>query len=100
MQPSFEFEETFHTLLGNKIRVYTNNDFQVENINLIYYRLPREIDFQSCERVDGKSPRNIDPEFKDDIVEIIIDEAVSILSGDIESPNQLAVNKQRAQIDT
>ncbi len=100
MQPSFDFEETFHTFIGNKIRVYTNDDFNVESINLTYYRLPREIDFQGCDRVDGKSARNIDPEFKDDIVEILIDETVSILAGDIESPNQVMLAKQKAQLNT
>lgn len=99
-QPSFDFEQTFHTYLTNKIRIYTNGDFKVEKADIIYYRYPREIDFESCARVDGKHPRNIDPEFKDDIVEIIIDETVSILAGDIESPNQVAIPKQRAQIDT
>lgn len=100
MQPSYQFEQTFHTLIGNRIRVYTNNDFNVNEIELIYYRLPRELDFKDAPRTDGKTPKETDPEFKDDVVELIIDGAVSILAGDIESPNQLAIAEQRKQLNT
>lgn len=97
LQPSFEFEETFHTLINNTVRVYANKEFDVEEINLIYYRYPREIDFGTCQQLDGTSGQEIDPEFKDDIVELIIDDAVSIIAGDIESPNALQIAKQRSE---
>lgn len=97
MRPSFEFEETFHTLISNTARVYANEDFYVEKINLIYYRLPREIDFGQCQHLDGTDGSAVDPEFKDDIVELIIDDAVSILAGDIESVNQVQLPKQRSE---
>lgn len=100
MQPSFDFEQSFHTLVNNRFRVYTNNDFNVENIDIIYYRLPRELDFQGCDRIDGIPAKNVDPEFKDDIVEILIDDTAAILAGDIESVNQVTINKQRSQINT
>lgn len=99
MQPSFDFEETFHTMADNRIRIYANNDFDVEEILLTYYRTPREIDFTGCEHLDGSAGVQTDPEFKDDIVELIIDDAVSILAGDIESPNQFQLNKQRNEIN-
>ncbi len=98
-QPSFDFEQTFHTILGNKARIYTKNDFEVEKVKLIYYRVPRSIDFGSCEHLDGSEGQDIDPEFKDDIVELIIDDTVSILAGDIESPNQYQITKQRTEIN-
>jgi hypothetical protein len=100
MQPSFDFEQTFHTLIGNRARVYTNGDFKVNSVELTYYRYPRELDFQDAPRVDGKKPRQTDPEFKDDIVELIIDDTVSILAGDIESPNTFSISAQRAKINT
>jgi len=99
-QPAPEMEETFHTFIGNKIRVYTNNKFKVDKIDLTYYRYPREIDFTGCEHIDGSSGTNVDPEFKDDIVDIIIDGAASILAGDIESLNQLQITKQRSNTNT
>lgn len=97
LQPSFDTEETFHTMINNSIRVYTNKDFSVDYINFTYYRYPREIDFTGCQHLNGSTGVEIDPEFKDDIVELIIDDTVSILAGDIESPNQYSLTKQRSE---
>lgn len=97
LSPSFEFEETFHTMINNTIRVYANYDFDVESIVFTYYRFPREIDFGQCPDITGNSGEEINPEFKDDIVELIIDDAVAILAGDIESPNAVQLSKQRSE---
>ena len=42
-RPSFEWAETFATLIGNTTHIYTNNEFEVQSANLIYYRQPRRI---------------------------------------------------------
>lgn len=97
MSPSFEFEQTFHTMINNTIRVYSNNQFDVPEIRVTYYRKPIEINFGTCINLDGTSGPDVDPELKDDIVELIIDDAVAILAGDIESPNALQISKQRSE---
>ena len=98
-QPSFQWAETFVTLIDDRINVYTNNDFNVSEVDLTYYRQPRKIQIQGC--VDPytsvQSPANIECEFKDDIIEVIIDEAVSILAGDIESGNQFSRGTDTAE---
>ena len=66
---------------------------------MIYYTQPRAIDFGNCEHLDGSAGKDIDPELKDDVLELIIDDTVSILAGDIESPNQFQIAKQRADIN-
>lgn len=99
MQPSFEFEETFHTMINDSIRIYTNKEFNVNFVRIIYYRLPSEINFTGCINLDGSMGQNTDPELRDDIVELIIDDAVSILAGDIESPNQFQITKQRSEFN-
>ena len=89
-RPSFDWAETFATLINNTVHIYTNEDFDVASADLIYYRQPRRIQIQGCvDPYTGQaSAVNVDSEFKDDIIELIIDEAVSILAGDIESGNQ------------
>lgn len=77
-RPSFDFEETFHTMLSNKFRVYHNNDFQVNEVTLTYYREPFKI---SCLKRDYDKVW----EWKDDVARMIISEAVKILAGDIEN---------------
>ena len=98
-QPSFEWAETFATLIGNTTHIYTNGEFEVQNANLIYYRQPVQIQIQGC--VDPytgiESIQNVECEFKDDIVEVIIDEAVSIIAGDIESGNQFSRGTETAE---
>lgn len=89
-QPSFDWGETFCTLMNNNIKVFTNGEFTVKNLELIYYRQPRRIEMVGC--IDPyrqiQSTVNIECEFKDDMIELFIDEAVKILGGDIESFNQ------------
>ena len=98
-QPSFEWAETFATLIDDRINVYTNNDFNISEVDLTYYRQPRKIQIDGC--VDPytgvQSTANVECEFKEDIIEVIIDEAVSIISGDIESGNQFSRGTETAE---
>lgn len=98
-KPSFEWGETFCTLVGNKIRIYTNSDFQVINPKLNYYRKPVEVKFLGCIDLNTGNTITADvtSEFKDDIVELICDEAASILAGDIESIMQYQRNEKSAE---
>jgi hypothetical protein len=98
-QPNFEWAETFATLISNGVHIYTNGEFNIESAQLIYYRQPRKIQINGC--VDPytsvASTGNVECEFKDDIIELIIDEAVSILAGDIESTNQFSRGTESAE---
>ena len=98
-KPSFEWAETFATLINNNIHVYTNDEFEISDASLTYYRQPRQIQVQGC--VDPytniESLTEVESEFKDDIIELIIDEAVSILAGDIESGNKYGRGTETAE---
>jgi hypothetical protein len=96
--PSFEWGETFATISNNKIKIYKTDDFVIKEANLMYYRKPADIAFDGCVNPStGQLTLNTECEFKDDVVELIIDEAVSILAGDIESFNQFTRAAQNAQ---
>ena len=98
-QPSFEWGETFATLINDTVHLYTNNEFEVEEAYLTYYRQPVKIQIDGCSDpyTGVTSTTNVDCEFKDDIIELIIDEAVSILAGDIESGNQFSRTQESAE---
>ena len=98
-QPNFDWAETFATLIGNTTHIYTNGDFEVQSANLVYYRQPIKIQIDGCidPYTSVASVGNIECEFKDDIIELIIDEAVSILAGDIESGNQFSRGTETAE---
>jgi hypothetical protein len=90
-QPSFEWGETFCTLKNGKVRIYTNGLFDVPEVSLSYYRQPRRIEIAGCvdPYTQTTTVTDIECEFKDDIVELFVDEAAKILAGDIESFNQV-----------
>lgn len=98
-RPDFEWGETFCTLFGNKVRIYKNKDFTIVSPKLIYYRQPNEVKFLNV--IDPETGKfhveDVECEFKNDIVETIIDEAAAILAGDIESIMQYQRATQNAE---
>ena len=92
-KPSFDWAETFCTLAGNKLKVYTNDDFTITDAKLMYYREPVNIQIAGCVNpyTGTISPVDIECEFKDDVTETLIDEAVQVLAGDIESITQYQI---------
>jgi hypothetical protein len=101
-KPSFEWGETFCTLIGNKLRIYTNGEFSLIDTKLMYYRMPRMIQITGC--LDPYTlqvaTQDVTCEFKEDIAEILVDEAVKILSGDIESITQYQLAQSSEQTNT
>lgn len=102
--PSFEWGETLCTLSGDKLRIYTNNEFKLDDIILTYYRLPKEIKIENCINpstgLETKLNKGQICEFKDDIAEILVDQAAAILAGDIESMNQYQRETQVVQMNS
>lgn len=101
-KPNFEWGETFCTIVNNRIRVYTNNDFAISEITLLYFRKPVNIQIVGCgDPYTGLvSTNNVECEFRDDITEILIDGAAAIIAGDIESFNQFQREQQAAETNT
>jgi hypothetical protein len=98
-KPSFEWAETFATLQNNKILIYTNNEFELIDASLTYYKQPTRIEILGVVNpyTGTVSAANVESVFKDDIIELLIDETASILGGDIESPNQMSRGMQTGE---
>lgn len=90
-KPSYEWGETFCTQRANDIQIYTNGEFTIASATLTYYRQPRKIQITgvSDPYTGIVAAADVISEFKDDLVELMIDETVKILAGDIESLNQV-----------
>lgn len=97
-KPSMMWGETFCVLKSNRIRVFTNGEFAINNAKLSYYRKPVDIEILDCVNPvdDTVYTADVECEFKDDIAELIIDETVAILAGDIELFNNYQRSKQQA----
>lgn len=98
-QPSFDWAETFATFKGDKIQIYTNGLFAVVNATLTYYKQPIRIQITGVkDPYTGLVPTaDVIPAFKDDLVELFVDEAAKIIAGDIESMNQLQREQQATE---
>jgi len=86
-KPSFKWRATVVTIMGNVIKIWTNDEFDIPKATLTYYKQPRRIEIQGVSDPYNNgiiSPAEVLCEFKDDIVELFIDEAVKIVSGDME----------------
>ena len=98
-KPSFDWGETFATLVGDRARIYTNGEFTLNSAEIMYYRQPALIQILGCSDpyTNLISTVNIECEFKDDVVELLIDECAGIIAGDIESFNQKQINEGRVE---
>lgn len=90
-KPSFDWAETFATIKDNFIRIYTNGEFEVNNVVFTYYRQPRPIQYAGVlDPYTLNTPAvDVECEFKDDIVEILCDEAARVIAGDTENFAQI-----------
>lgn len=86
-KPNYGWRETFFVFAADKIKIYHNNEFTISEAKLIYYRQPIKIEINGCKDPYTNLIPTVDVEceFNDDLIELLIDEAAAILAGDIES---------------
>lgn len=98
-QPNFEWAETFCTLKNGFLRIYSDGKFVMQDTILSYYRQPRRIQILGV--IDPYTLQvataEIQSEFKDDIIELFVDEAVQIIAYDIENFNQAQRSSQSVE---
>lgn len=70
-KPSFKFREAPFSIASDKIKVYTQKDFKVNDLILSYYRYPVQIGLQNPENPEGEFNGN-NPEFDDKFVNRVI----------------------------
>ena len=97
--PDFEWGETFCTMLDNTIRIYRNINFNIVLPILTYYRKPLYIEIPGVVNPETGlvSTLNVNCEFKDDLVEVMLDDTASIIAGDIENLYQQQRGMQAAE---
>ena len=98
-QPSYAWNETFCTMQNNTMRIYHNGDFTIQLALLQYYRYPVNVQIENCTDpiTGGVSGNDVECEFKEDVAELIVDDAVSILAGDVADINNYMRGSQQAE---
>lgn len=85
--PSYKFEQAFHTLSGNKFKVYHNKHFKINEVVLTYYKMPNRPTFEKANSYTF--------DFKDDVLELFIDEGIKIMAGDLENSTAVQLANSR-----
>lgn len=99
--PSKEWGETFYTLVGGKLRVYHNNQFTLNKINLVYFRYPTSINMaDGYEDVNGTPTTDIDPEFKGSSLIEILNLTIQHLAGAVNDQMRFQVFGNKSQTHT
>jgi hypothetical protein len=81
-KPSKTWQETFCTLVGNKLKIYA--DFSLTRLQFIYYRLPLSINMEwGSPDVNGDTPTDVDPELTGSSLYEVLNMTVMALSGAI-----------------
>lgn len=97
-KPSFEYQETFHTLSEGKLTVYTNDEFTPKKLYLMYLRYPVEIDKEGYEKFDGSDSVTTDCELKDYLEDELLDIATQLLA--MYTENIVAAQSAQARMQT
>lgn len=98
-RPDYDWAETFCTLIENEVRIYKTADFNIVNPVLTYYKKPTYIQVTGV--VDPytglTSATDVPSSFKDDVVELMIDEAAAIIAGDIANYTEMQRDQAAAE---
>ena len=97
-KPSFEFQETFNSITGNDLSVFTDGTFTPKSIKVLYLRYPTEIDKEGYVKFDGTASTNVDCELVDYLEDELLDLTVQNLADYTE--NMAAANTARVRSQT
>lgn len=64
-EPSFKYRETFYFTSGDRTVSVFKKDFDIQSVNLTYYRKPKEVDIEGYINTDGTPSVSVDPEWED-----------------------------------
>jgi len=101
-RPSYQWATTFATVSDKTVKIWTNDEFDIVNPTLTYYRVPVNIEITGIANpVTGiVSATDIQCEAPDNIIELMIDEGVSILSRDIQNYQLMQSTMQENERNT
>ena len=98
-RPDFDWGETFCTLIENEVRIYKDPSFNIVDPVITFYKKPTYIQVAGVlDPYTGTTPTVDTPSsFKDDVVELMIDEAAAIIAGDI--ANYIEMQRDQASAE-
>ena len=96
-KPSFEYQETFNTITGNDIAVFTDGTFTPKTLKVLYIRYPEYIDKAGYVKFDGTDSTDNDCELVDYLEDELLDLAVTNLADYTENMAAAQTARVRSQ---
>ncbi len=89
-KPNFEWAESFYALAGQRVEIYADDQFEIVDAVLVYYREPRRVQIPGVLDLASGQVATLDVtcEFSDAVAEILADKCAGILAGDTENMQQ------------
>lgn len=79
-KPSFEYQETFNTITGENISIYTDGTFTPKKLKILYVRYPKKIDKVGYIDFDGKDSITQNCELKEYLEDELLDLTIQNLA--------------------
>ena len=79
-KPSFEYQETFNTITGGDISIYTDGTFTPKKLKILYVRYPEKIDKLGYVDFDGNASVNNNCELVDYLEDELLDLTIQNLA--------------------
>lgn len=100
-QPTYDWATTFSTLINNKFRIWTNEQFDIVEPLVTYYKTPVHIQILGYTNPDTGVVSTVDVlcEFPDNVIELMIDDAAAILCRDMRDLQQAQALNQSAEFN-
>lgn len=94
-KPSFIWRTTLATMGADKLYVYTDGNFEVNNVYLTYLRHPLQIDLEGYIKLDGSNSINQNCELPEYAKNDIVDLAVKYAAQSSDNNFQTQMSKER-----
>ena len=96
LSPDFDFEWTFNSIQGNKLRVYKTSDFEITSTLFEYYSVLPNIQMAGTVDVEGNEVNvSIGLDLSDQYVDQIINSTAEEFMRDYENQTGVALAKDR-----
>lgn len=93
-EPSFKYRETFYHTTDSNILVYKKG-FDIDKTYLTYFRYPRKVDIEGYVNLQGQNTSNVDPEYDDKAINLILLGMSKEFSAIVGDSNQYQMSKDR-----
>lgn len=94
-KPSFEYQETFDTLAGDKLEIYTDGTFTPTAVYVGYLRYPLSVDFEGYTHLDGTPSETIDSDLPDYLEDEVLNYAVEDIAMSIGDVPNVQFSQER-----